>query len=332
MVTRARLDWLLALLLGLALTVTVLGLLALTPADTLAAPGIRPLTQTTLVVTSKADSGPGTLRWALSTAGVSDTITFDPAVFPPADSAIITLTSPLPEIITDGLTLDGSNAGVVLDGNQLTGSMDGLVIREASGVTIQGLQIINFPDHGIYLSRATDCLIGGDNRVGAGPLGQGNLISGNRGDGVHLDLSDYNAVSGNRIGTDRSGTTALGNGDYGVFIGYDSWTGNFSDHNVIGGNTPGEGNLISGNERAGVNLYHGANNNKVSGNFIGTDVSGTAPLGNGADGVYSYGGGANNVIGGDTVGERNLISGNAGNGVYIQHMTDGNRVSGNYIR
>ena len=38
----------------------------------------------TLIVNSTADAGPGTLRQALLEAQSGDTITFDPAVFPPA--------------------------------------------------------------------------------------------------------------------------------------------------------------------------------------------------------------------------------------------------------
>ena len=45
---------------------------------------------------------------------------------------------------------------------------------------------------------------------------------------------------GNRIGTDRSGTQALGNGQVGVLI--DS-----AVSNTIGGTAPGAGNLISAN-------------------------------------------------------------------------------------
>ena len=40
-----------------------------------------------LVVTSTADSGPGTLRWALLKAQPGATISFDVAVFPPAAPA-----------------------------------------------------------------------------------------------------------------------------------------------------------------------------------------------------------------------------------------------------
>jgi hypothetical protein len=51
---------------------------------------------TTFVVTSTADSGPGTLRQALQDAQRGDTITFDPAVFPPHAPKTISVSSVLP--------------------------------------------------------------------------------------------------------------------------------------------------------------------------------------------------------------------------------------------
>jgi hypothetical protein len=45
----------------------------------------------TIVITSVADSGSGTLRQALLDAQSGDIITFDPTVFPPGDPATIQL-------------------------------------------------------------------------------------------------------------------------------------------------------------------------------------------------------------------------------------------------
>ena len=60
------------------------------------------------VVTSSADSGPGSLRQALQDARDGDTIVFDPSVFPPgAPVAIVVTSEELPHINIDNLTLDG---------------------------------------------------------------------------------------------------------------------------------------------------------------------------------------------------------------------------------
>ena len=80
---------------------------------TLAAPQLQ-----TIIVTSTSDSGPGTLRDALSQAPSGALITFDPTVFPPDNPATIFILSALPELAQGQLTIDGSNAGIILDGSQ----------------------------------------------------------------------------------------------------------------------------------------------------------------------------------------------------------------------
>jgi titin len=80
-------------------------------------------------------------------------------------------------------------------------------------------------------------------------------------------------VQGNFIGTDISGTNAIGNNYGGVNLVGEA-TGN-----VIGGLQPGAGNVVSGNPWNGVNL-DGANDNVIAGNFIGTDPSGEQPVPN----------------------------------------------------
>ncbi|MBW1699232.1 MAG: DUF4347 domain-containing protein, partial [Deltaproteobacteria bacterium] len=73
-------------------------------------------------------------------------------------------------------------------------------------------------------------------------------------------------------------------------------------------------------------------NNVIAGNFIGTDVTGTAAAANGDDGVDIRLGGAGNIIGGNTAADRNIISGNAGEGIKIDGAgSTGNVVQGNYI-
>ena len=94
------------------------------------------------------------MRQALEEAQPYDTITFDPAVFPPDNPSIIYVTSgELSHIHVSNLTLDASNAGVILDGSQIPGDwVAGLQIVSSEGNKIMGLQISHFPGPGIAIS------------------------------------------------------------------------------------------------------------------------------------------------------------------------------------
>jgi hypothetical protein len=106
-----------------------------------------------IVVTTLADSGPGSLRQAIidaSADGVATTITFDAVVFPPPPAlpGVILVQTPLPNLTGTGDTIDGTGAGVVLDGSRLSGQSVGLNVRR-SNYTIRGLTIQDFPNDGI---------------------------------------------------------------------------------------------------------------------------------------------------------------------------------------
>ncbi len=140
--------------------------------------------------------------------------------------------------------------------------------------------------------------------------------------GVKISSSDSNTITGCYIGTDAGGTSALGNGD-GIKL-----TGSSVD-NVIGGTTPGAGNLISGNTSDGIELTVSASitGTLIQGNFIGTDAAGLAALGNGEQGVSIASPG--NTVGGASTGARNLIAYNGMHGVVLGD--DDNLVQGNWI-
>jgi len=73
-------------------------------------------------------------------------------------------------------------------------------------------------------------------------------------------------------------------------------------------------------------------NNKVEGCYIGTNAAGTAAAANAYGGVEIKDGATGNIIGGTTAMERNVISGNSGQGVVLRGAgTAGNTVLGNHI-
>src|SRR5205807_364536 len=134
---------------------------------------------------------------------------------------------------------------------------------------------------GVYIQTASGNTIGGTTTSAR------NVISGNTAAVEFVGSASGNVVEGNYIGTDVTGTKALGN-SYAVNI-----FGSASD-NTIGGTATGAGNVIAGNTE-GITIL-GADN-LVEGNLIGTDATGTVALG-GAFGVALFNGASGNTIGG----------------------------------
>ncbi len=245
------------------------------------------------------------------------------------------------------IELDGTNAG--------TGSEAAVLFFApgAGGSTVRGLAVNRGKWAGIRVSGTAGMVIEGNfigtDPSGAVPLGNvnfgilanngpssvtvggttpaaRNLISGNAVGGVNFGAAGNggtgNAVQGNLIGTDASGGNPLAGAQTGVEVDSSS-----SIDITIGGTTPESRNVISGNGGYGVRLNNGSNL-VVSGNFIGTDVTGTAPVGNTNYGIFVEANGSR--IGGSAPGAGNVISGNAIHGVEISSAT-GVIVQGNLI-
>jgi parallel beta-helix repeat protein len=240
----------------------------------------------------------------------ADTIVFDPVVFNPNT---IALGSALPALDKGNDTIDGSSAGVIVDGTNI--GFDCLHITSASN-TIKGLEIHNCYDAVVIHAGAQD------NTIGGSSAGEGNVISGNI-DGVIIwgSGTDGNVVKGNYIGTNASGTAAVANSGEGVVI-----------HGSAQNNTV-EGNVISGNLQHGVIIGDSdTDGNMVRGNYIGTNASGTGPIPNGGRGVFIGGGCHSNTIGGTASGEGNTIAFNTEDGVQVDGAgTTGNAIRGNSI-
>ncbi|HEX8219094.1 MAG TPA: S-layer homology domain-containing protein, partial [Chloroflexia bacterium] len=167
---------------------------------------------------------------------------------------------------------------------------------------------------------------GSSNIIGGTTPELRNLISGNGDSGIDIRSQQYNqfasnnVIQGNYIGTDATGTAAVGNQFAGVNL--TSWTSG----TLLGGPEVGARNLISGNPYYGIVMFN-ANGSKIQNNYIGTNASGTGPLGNGITAIHmsdSY----TNTIGG-AVGLGNLIAYN-GNGIEID-SGEGNVINTNSI-
>ena len=322
----------------------------------------------TYTVTSTGDSGPGTLRYAIqmcAAAAGPHTIEFN---IPTTDANynattgvwVISPNSDFTSIMRAGVTIDGTTQTTNVDNTNPYGPeivIDGQNARDyglrfmnAEGAIVKGLNVRNFTKgiqfyntpysiiSGCYIgtnetgntimgndigleiiSGSHNCIIGGmtsDDR---------NIISGNYHIGIRLLDVESCMVTGNYIGVNREGNDSLPNYDGMSIEGTVRYC-------IIGGQTPEERNIISGNTDYGLPLFGaGATQNVIIGNYIGTDATGTRPIGN-TYGVLFDDGSFSNRVGGDSDSERNIISGNVGYGVFFYNNgTNNNILKNNYI-
>lgn len=159
---------------------------------------------------------------------------------------------------------------------------------------------------------------------------RGLIINRFTGNGIRVNfMSNDNFIEGNRIGTDWTGTQHMGNWQNGIYID--------SDRNTVGGTTTDKRNLISANLQNGIHINTASNNNKIYGNYIGTDWTGTQDLGN-ASGVFVHSSSGTRIghFLATLPGAGNVISGNDAWGVILTSLdtpvkpTD-NVIAQNYI-
>jgi choice-of-anchor C domain-containing protein len=172
---------------------------------------------------------------------------------------------------------------------------------------------------GVYISGGSNMLIGGSTAADR------NVLSGNGGAGIWVNSGPSHTLQGNYIGTNATGTAAVGNGRWGIV--------NAADDIVIGGSAPGQGNLISGNNTGQTGgIYIGGSRNLLRGNTIGMASDGLTALPNGDWAGIEVRGGSDNWIGGTNSGEGNWIAGNNATGVRLSGGAgSGNRILGNRI-
>jgi hypothetical protein len=311
------------------------------------------------VVSTVADSGPGSLRQAITDANAhigSDLITFN---IPGAGVHTIAPTTALPPI-SDSVAIDATSQPgfggvplIELSGLNAGAGAAGLSLQ-ADGSVVRGLVINRFSRAGVYVT-GSNCLIAGNyigtDATGNLPLGNGqitqaehtdgivvdppatgtliggsspadrNIISGNpfRGIGIY---SGANTIRGNYLGINAAGSAGVGTGDNRQELGASVYT----NDNVL------EYNVSSGHRYTGFSIGRGAKNNTVRGNYIGTNAAGTAAISN-RIGVLVFAQNSedttDNRVGDPATGSPNVISGNQEAGVWL--TARGNRVEGNLI-
>jgi hypothetical protein len=195
------------------------------------------------------------------------------------------------------LVFNGSGANVI-EGNKLGTNAAG----DAALGNLYGLQVVDSPDTRIV----------------------GNLASGNLVDGIAVwgSASTGTVIQGNLIGTDVTGTQPIPNGFNGLRLIDISGA-------LIGGVGAAERNVSSGNGDSGIVITRGGHN-RVVGNYVGTDITGTQPLGNRVDGIYLPDS-SGNEIGASELGAGNVIAANGAGGIDLVGTSNGNTITGNRI-
>lgn len=187
-----------------------------------------------------------------------------------------------------------------------SGTTGNVVVGDEIGTNSAGTASLGNSGSGVYIAQgASNNTIGGY----AGYVGTRDLISGNASYGVEISDSGTtgNLVENDYIGTDVSGTHALGN-TAGIFLTQGA------SYNTV------SQDVISGN-MFGVVIFDGATGNWIESDAIGTDPSETQPVGNTWFGIYTYQASGNYVV-------DDLVENSGYYGVY-SYATDQNDYFGN---
>ncbi len=223
--------------------------------------------------------------------------------------------------------IGGSTAG---QGNVISSNYFGVLSENgASAVTVTGNFIGTDPSG----TSARANTWGINNYTGSVTYAEisNNLISGNSDDGIFFDSGDTVSgssgdlvISGNYIGVNRAGTSALANGGDGIAFDSSNVTGV-----TIGGTSASDRNIISGNTGAGLSIINSSDID-IFGNYVGLNASGTGAVGNSGIGIYTSGANSLNIGNGASSG-RNVIAGNGNRAIQPRGTFSNLTIDGNYI-
>jgi hypothetical protein len=310
------------------------------------------------ILDANATTGADTIAFDIPGAGVH-TISPLSALPPLTDNAGATIDGYTQPGARPNARPVGNNAALLVELSGLAGGIEGfaIVARSSSnrirGLVINGFGILGFVGGGVSIedgsnNQVVGCFLGTDatgtvakpnnfgvsieiafplsgptrTTIGGTSAAERNVVSGNASAGVLISANaGPTSVIGNYVGTNASGTAALGNGGGGVSAANCAQL-------VIGGTAARAGNLISGNSFTGIFL-HAIDGAVVQGNRIGTNALGSAALPN-ATGIKVLTGGAGILIGGASPDAGNLISGNSLQGILL-FLPLGTTLEGNLI-
>jgi len=204
----------------------------------------------------------------------------------------------------------------------------GIALAVANGNnTVQGNEVLFNEGPGININSDGNTIGGATDRPGdnAGNWAAGNF--GTSGQGIAIVGGDNNKVMGNLSGTNRAGDAPSSN-VVGILVR--------GVGNQIGGVNTGEANVVSGNDRRGIELIatfpEQTDATLVQGNYVGTDISGTKVVPGQKWGGVSMDGGKNTTVGGTADLAWNVIGGNTGSGISMANTNSMNPITGTLIQ
>lgn len=204
---------------------------------------------------------------------------------------------------------------------------NGINIADSDNISIEG-SYIGVAGDGVTVRANTGNGVRGVNceflTVGGDAAGEGNVVSGNTSTGVSVlgTFSRNTTIQGNMIGVSADGLVAVGNGAGGIGL-------NDSEDSQIGGTAVAARNVISNNNQSGMFISN-CPRTTIENNYVGVNGTGLVDMGNLQLGVFILNS-ADCVIGGVTRASRNVISGNAQNGLMLDGTSSGAIIKANFV-
>ncbi|MBR0073292.1 MAG: right-handed parallel beta-helix repeat-containing protein, partial [Bacteroidales bacterium] len=162
-------------------------------------------------------------------------------------------------VISNNVISGNTSAGIVMEGS---GTRNNVVKGNRIGVSALGDSALSNHYGIIIMTNANS------NRIGGTTAAERNIISANDEIGIYIESADSNVVCGNYIGLDATGTYTFEFAPDSSIQANGVEINTTGRHNIIGGNTPQERNIISGNRVYGCIYYGNCSQNNICGNYI----------------------------------------------------------------
>lgn len=158
-----------------------------------------------------------------------------------------------------GNLINAVTVGITISAENASWPNNALVQGNLIGTDATGTVPLRTLTYGIQVQSSVGTLVGGTN------AGAANVIS-SAGDGIFIANTPTGAViQGNRIGTDITGTIALGNPSCGIEL---FWQNTSTTGGTIGGTNAGEGNIIAFSGNNGIGMWSPNTGWSILGNSI----------------------------------------------------------------